>query len=120
MNKISMTINGAKVSVPKDYSVMRAAEEMGVIVPRLCFLKGINETSSCRLCVVDVKGMRGLKNSCTLAVQDGMEIETDTDEINAAVVSPVILSLFCMIAPAPKNPIPVTIVESILVGSERL
>ena len=87
MNKISMTINGAKVSVPKDYSVMRAAEEMGVIVPRLCFLKGINETSSCRLCVVDVKGMRGLKNSCTLAVQDGMEIETDTDEINAAVVS---------------------------------
>lgn len=86
MKNVTITINGKQTSVPEDYSVMRAAEEMGLSIPRLCYLKGINETSSCRLCVVDVKGMRGLKNSCTLSVYDGMEIETDTEEINDAVV----------------------------------
>ena len=65
---------------------MKAAEDLGFNIPRLCFLKGINETSSCRLCVVDVKGARGLKNSCTLAVYDGMEIETDTEQITNSIV----------------------------------
>jgi NADH dehydrogenase/NADH:ubiquinone oxidoreductase subunit G len=86
MKKVSLTINGIETQVPENYTVMKAAEELGIDVPRLCFLKDINETSSCRLCVVDVKNMRGLKNSCTLAVQDGMEIETDTDDINESIV----------------------------------
>ena len=87
MEKFTIKINGKETTVPKDYTVMKAAEEMGIDVPRLCFLKGINETSSCRLCVVDVKGMRGLKNSCTLAIYDGMEIDTDTEEIEEAITS---------------------------------
>ena len=86
MKDINLTINGKQITVPEDYSVMKAAEEMGINVPRLCFLKGINETSSCRLCVVNIKNQKGLKNSCTLAVQEGMEIETDTEEIRDAVV----------------------------------
>ena len=63
-----------------------ASVELGIDIPRLCFLKDINETSACRLCVVDVKDMRGLKNSCTLAVQDGMELVTDTPEIRDSIV----------------------------------
>jgi len=86
MKKVNLTINGTKTTVPENYTVMRAAEELGVDVPRLCFLKDINETSSCRLCVVDVKNMRGLKNSCTLEVQEGMEVETDTPEIEDSIV----------------------------------
>ncbi len=86
MKDITLTINGRKVTVPEDYTVMKAAEGLGISVPRLCFLKGINETSSCRLCVVDIKGVKGLKNSCTLNVEEGMEIETDTDEIRDSVV----------------------------------
>lgn len=86
MKKVTLTINGIETTVPENYTVMRAAEELGIDVPRLCFLKDINETSSCRLCVVDVKNMRGLKNSCTLAVADGMEIETDTPEIEDSIV----------------------------------
>lgn len=86
MKNVTLTINGIKTTVPEDYTVMRAAEELGINIPRLCFLKEINETSSCRLCVVDVKSMRGLKNSCTLAVQDGMEIETDTPEIEDSII----------------------------------
>jgi len=86
MKNINLTINGIETTVPEDYTVMQAAEELGYDIPRLCFLKGINETSSCRLCVVDVKNINGLKNSCTLAVQEGMEVRTDTDEIHDSVV----------------------------------
>lgn len=86
MKNVTITINGIKTEVPENYTVMHAAEELGINIPRLCFLKDINETSSCRLCVVDVQKMRGLKNSCTLAVADGMEIETDTEEIHDSIV----------------------------------
>jgi len=87
MDKITLTINGQQVTVPSDYSVMHAAEEIGIEIPRLCFLKDINETSACRLCVVDVKDMRGLSNSCTLDVREGMEIETDSQHIHDSIVS---------------------------------
>jgi len=86
MKNVTITINGIETQVPEDYKVMKAAEDLGIEVPRLCFLKDINETSSCRLCVVDVKDMRGLKNSCTLAVQEGMEVRTDTPEIRDSIV----------------------------------
>lgn len=87
MEKRTLKINGQEITVPENYTVMQAATELGINIPRLCFLKDINETSACRLCVVDVKNMRGLKNSCTLAITDGMEVETDTEEIHDAVVS---------------------------------
>ncbi len=86
MKNVNIKINGVETSVPADYKVMKAAEDLGMDIPRLCFLKDINETSACRMCVVDVKEMRGLKNSCTLAVQEGMEIETDTPEIRDSIV----------------------------------
>jgi len=86
MKNVNITINGIETQVPENYTVMKAAEDLGIDVPRLCFLKDINETSACRLCVVDVKDMRGLKNSCTLAVQDGMELVTDTPEIRDSIV----------------------------------
>jgi len=86
MEKVTIKINGQEITVPKDYTVMRAAEELGIYIPRLCFLKDINETSACRLCVVDVKNMRGLKNSCTLAITDGMEVDTDSQDIHNAIV----------------------------------
>ncbi len=86
MKNVKITINGIETTVPENYTAMQAAEEMGYNIPRLCFLKDINETSACRLCVVNVKNMRGLKNSCTLALQDGMEIETDSKEIRDSIV----------------------------------
>lgn len=86
MKNVKIKINGVETTVPENYTVLRAAEDMGYNIPRLCFLKDINETSACRLCVVNVKNMRGLKNSCTLAVQDGMEVETDSKEIRDSIV----------------------------------
>ena len=57
MKNVNITINGIETQVPENYTVMKAAEDLGIDVPRLCFLKDINETSACRLCVVDVKDM---------------------------------------------------------------
>ena len=47
---------------------MQAADKIGIDIPRLCFLKGINENASCRVCVVEIAGMRSLKNSCSVEV----------------------------------------------------
>jgi len=87
MEKCTIKVNGQEITVPENYTVMQAANDLGIEIPRLCFLKDINETSACRLCVVDVKNMRGLKNSCTLAITDGMEVETESEEIHEAIVS---------------------------------
>lgn len=84
-NLVKVTINGKTVEVPNNYTILEAAKVAGVDIPRLCFLKGINENSSCRLCVVEIEGMRGLKNSCTVTVNDGMVVKTNTEKVKKAV-----------------------------------
>ncbi|MGI6732325.1 MAG: NADH-dependent [FeFe] hydrogenase, group A6 [Anaerovoracaceae bacterium] len=89
MEKVNITINGISASVPKDYSVLLAAKEMGVKIPSLCYLKDINEIAACRVCVVeaDINGvpMRNLPASCVLQVQEGMNIRTNTPKVRNAV-----------------------------------
>ena len=84
--QVNIIINGKSAVVPADYTILQAAESMGIFIPRLCFLKGINENSSCRLCVVEIKGIRTLKNSCTVKVSEGMEVLTNTDRVRTSVV----------------------------------
>ncbi len=86
MSDLKITINGIETTVSPGSTVMQAAEQVGIEIPRLCFLKDINETSACRLCVVDIDGIRGLKNSCTLAVTDGMNVNTKSPEITDSIV----------------------------------
>lgn len=85
MANVKVTINGITVEVPSTATVLEAAKVAGVDVPRLCFLKGINENSSCRLCVVEIEGIRTLKNSCTVQVTDGMVVKTNTPRVLKAV-----------------------------------
>lgn len=82
---VNVTINGKTVQVPSTATVLEAAKVAGVDIPRLCFLKGINENSSCRLCVVEIEGIRTLKNSCTVQVNDGMVVKTNTPRVLKAV-----------------------------------
>ena len=84
--QVNIIINGKSAVVPADYTILQAAEQMGIFIPRLCFLKGINENSSCRLCVVEIKGIRTLKNSCTVKVSEGMEVLTNTDRVRTSVI----------------------------------
>ncbi len=84
-NLINITVDGKKVEVPSDYTVLRAAEVAGIKVPRLCFLEGIHEEANCRVCVVKIEGMKGLKTSCSTKVQEGMIVSTNTKEVYDAV-----------------------------------
>ena len=64
-DKVNITIDNKPITVPSHFTILEASDYAGINIPRLCFLKGISETSSCRICVVEVVGMHNLKNSCT-------------------------------------------------------
>jgi NADH dehydrogenase/NADH:ubiquinone oxidoreductase subunit G len=82
---VNLTIDGKNIEVPSDFTVLKAAESVGINIPRLCFLEGIHEQSNCRVCVVKIEGMKGLKTSCSTKVAEGMVVTTDTKEIYEAV-----------------------------------
>ncbi|MBP5551726.1 MAG: iron hydrogenase small subunit [Bacilli bacterium] len=87
MSKVNVTINGKVVEVENTATVLEAATLAGVNIPRLCFLKGINENSACRLCVVEIndRGRVMMKNSCTVQVSDGMIVNTNTPRVKMSV-----------------------------------
>lgn len=82
---VNITIDGKLVTVPSDYTVLKAAEEAGIYIPRLCFLEGIHEASSCRVCVVEIEKQRTLKNACTMPINEGMVVRTNTPKVKDAV-----------------------------------
>ena len=84
MEMITLKINGKEYSVPKNSTVLEAARYAGIQIPTLCYLKEINEIGACRLCLVEVKGARGLVTSCVYPVNEGMEIFTNTPKVRAA------------------------------------
>ncbi len=78
---VSLTIDGRQVSVPAGTSVMRAAAECGGSIPRLCASDNLAAFGSCRLCLVEVDGMRGTPASCTTPAADGMVVHTQTPRL---------------------------------------
>ena len=74
METVNVKINGRDYSVPANVSVLEAARYAGIDIPTLCYLKEINEISSCRICLVEATGARGLVASCVYPVAEGMEI----------------------------------------------
>ena len=80
-SKVTLTINGAPVKVPEGTSVMRASAELGIKVPRLCATDAVDAFGSCRLCLVEIEGMRGYPASCTTPVTEGMVVRTQTESL---------------------------------------
>jgi iron-only hydrogenase group A len=78
---INLTIDGKAVSVPEETSIMNAAEKVGVRVPRLCYHPRLSIEGACRVCIVEVEGMRSLVASCAYPVAEGMVVRTITPEI---------------------------------------
>ena len=81
MDMINMKINGMPLSVPKNYTILEAARQIGIEIPTLCHMKGRNEIGACRMCVVEVKGARSLVAACVAPVNEGMEVFTNSDKI---------------------------------------
>ncbi len=82
MNQVSLTIDGQQVSVPPGTSVLQAALDNGIFVPTLCHDPRIEPYGGCRMCIVEIEGMRGLPTACTTPVAHGMIVRTDTAEVN--------------------------------------
>lgn len=81
---VELTIDDKKVTVPEGTTILEAAKTAGLLIPNLCYLKGINEIGACRVCVVDVKGSHKLVTSCNTPVQPGMEVRTNTPRAREA------------------------------------
>ncbi|MDR3230491.1 MAG: [FeFe] hydrogenase, group A [Synergistaceae bacterium] len=75
---VNLTIDGQKVSVPGNFTILEAAREIGVHIPHLCYHPDLSREGNCRVCVVELKGARSLVASCVYLVADGMEVHTNT------------------------------------------
>ncbi|NVJ97480.1 MAG: formate dehydrogenase subunit alpha [Alphaproteobacteria bacterium] len=78
---VTLEVDGQRVSVPKGTSLMRAAAEAGISIPKLCATDMVKSFGSCRLCLVEVDGRKGTPSSCTTHAEDGMVVKTQTDRL---------------------------------------
>ncbi|WP_376960680.1 formate dehydrogenase subunit alpha [Azospirillum sp. A26] len=78
---VTLEIDGRSISVPEGTSVMRAAMDAGITVPKLCATDSLEPFGSCRLCAVEIEGRRGTPASCTTPVAPGMKVHTQTDKL---------------------------------------
>ncbi|HTX16101.1 MAG TPA: formate dehydrogenase subunit alpha [Candidatus Baltobacteraceae bacterium] len=78
---VTLEVDGKPVTVPAGTSVMRAAAEAGVDIPKLCASDNLEPFGSCRLCLVEIDGRRGTPASCTTPVEAGMKVRTQTPRL---------------------------------------
>ncbi|HUT32453.1 MAG TPA: FAD-dependent oxidoreductase [Planctomycetota bacterium] len=79
-----LTIDSREIEVAPGATVLEAARKLGLEIPTLCHLDGFEPSTSCFVCVVKLKGKPGLVPSCATIATDGMEIESETDEVRDA------------------------------------
>ena len=79
--RIHITINNRKLDAHPGQTILQAAREHGIYIPSLCAMEHLASYGACRLCVVEVDGLRGFPTSCTTPVEEGMVIRTDTMEV---------------------------------------
>ena len=82
--QINLQIDGSPVAVDEGTTIMEAAQQLGIRIPRLCYHPDLSLAGSCRVCVVDVKGMGYYMPSCSVQVWEGMEIQTNSPDIRQA------------------------------------
>ena len=75
---VNLTIDEKQICVPEGTTIMEAARENGIRIPKLCYLKDINEIAACRVCVVELEGMDKLITSCNNVAKEGMVIHTNS------------------------------------------
>ena len=81
---VNSIIDGIAVSVPKGTSILNAARGAGINIPTLCYFPGLNEIGACRVCVVEVEGVKRLVAACNNNVVDGLVIHTNSPRVREA------------------------------------
>ncbi len=82
---VTLKINGREVTVPSDYTVIQAAEELGIHIPRYCYHPYLSSPGVCRMCLVKLDGVPKLQPACKTQVREGLEVTTDSEEVKEAV-----------------------------------
>ena len=80
---VNLKIDNKQICVPEGTTIMDAAAQNGIIIPKLCYLKDINEIAACRVCVVEMEGKDRLITSCNNTVQEGMVLYTNSPKVRA-------------------------------------
>ena len=78
---VKLWIDNQEVNVEKGTTILNAAASVGIKIPTLCFLKDLNEIGACRVCIVEIKGKDALVAACNTAVEEGMEIYTNSKRV---------------------------------------
>jgi formate dehydrogenase major subunit len=78
---VTLEIDGQSITVPAGTSIMHAAVEAGLSIPKLCATDSLEPFGSCRLCLVEIEGRRGTPASCTTPVEPGMKVKTQTERL---------------------------------------
>ncbi len=84
MENVNIKINGQEISVPANYTVLEAARMANIDIPTLCYMKGVSQSGSCRMCVVEVSTARALQAACVYPVSEGLEVKTNTQKVRDA------------------------------------
>ncbi len=82
MRNITLTIDGRKVEAQEGMTVLEAARAAGIYIPTLCYDSDLEPFGACRLCIVEIEGMKGLPSSCTVPAADGMVVRTSGPRID--------------------------------------
>ncbi|HMP74254.1 MAG TPA: bidirectional hydrogenase complex protein HoxU [Kiritimatiellia bacterium] len=80
---ITLTINGRDCGARENQTIMDVARENGIGIPALCHLKGLKPVGACRLCIVEIEGMRRPLPACCTTVHEGMKVTTQSDTLKA-------------------------------------
>ena len=78
---MKITLNNKVIETQPGKTVLEAALEAGEYIPNLCYHPDVRPVGACRLCIVQIKGMRGFPTACTTKAVDGMEVSTDSPEL---------------------------------------
>jgi predicted molibdopterin-dependent oxidoreductase YjgC len=79
--QVEIEIDGRRISVPEDHTILDAARKLGIDTPTLCFLENLTPVNVCRVCVVELEGSRVLVPACSRKVEPGMRIKTDSERV---------------------------------------
>ncbi|MEM5780358.1 MAG: NADH-dependent [FeFe] hydrogenase, group A6 [Lawsonibacter sp.] len=84
VDMVNVTINGVPCRAPAGSTILEAAHAAGIAIPTLCYLKELNAIGACRICVVEIKGSKNLVAACVYPITEGMEVLTNTEQVQAA------------------------------------
>jgi len=80
---VNLKIDGKDVQIRTGATILEAAEQVGIRIPTLCFLKKVSPTGACRICVVEIEGADKPMTACNTVAVEGMNVTTQSDKLNA-------------------------------------